>query len=138
MAKETKSETSSEINLDTSIYEVGYHLIPTLAEDTLGSHADAVKAIITNTGGEIISEGLPELKVLAYAVDKHTKAYFGWIKFSISPSEIGKIKITLDASKVIPRHLIIGTVKESTLMADKEKRPAKPEAVTEKEAETAL
>ncbi len=140
MAKETKSEAISEIKQDASIYEVGYHLIPTLAEDTLGTHADAVKSVITNAGGEIISEGLPELKVLAYAVDKHTKAYFGWVKFSVTPSEIGKIKTALDASKVILRHLIVGTVKESTLIADKEKRPAKPEAeaATEKEVEVAL
>ncbi len=121
---------------DTNIYEVGYHLLPTLAEDTIPAHTEAVKAIITAAGGEVISEGLPELKNLAYPIEKQTKAYFGWIKFSVSPEEIGKIKVSLDSTKTILRHLIIGTVKESTLMADKEKRPTtKPEPAAEKAKE---
>ncbi len=123
---------------DTNIYEVGYHLLPTLAEDTIPAHAAAVKALITDAGGEVISEGLPELKNLAYPVEKQTKAYFGWIKFSVAPEEIGKIKVSLDASKTILRHLIIGTVKESTLIADKEKRSPKPEGASDKAKEEEL
>ncbi len=125
-----------ETNEQVSIYEVGYHLLPTLAEDALSEEANKVKAIITKEGGEIISEALPELKSLAYEIEKYTRTYFGWVKFSISPDAISKIKTTLDASNNILRHLIVGTVKESTLMADKEKHPTtRPEPAKERAKE---
>jgi ribosomal protein S6 len=139
-------ETNTEINLDASIYEVGYHLVPTLAEESIPAQADAVKAFITSVGGEIISEGTPTIKDLAYPISKtvkaiksnYSKAYFGWVKFSTTPDSIEKIKTSLDASEVVVRYLLISTVKESTLMADKEKRPARPGAAARAETDKAI
>jgi len=135
MTKEMNEEMK-----DATIYEVGYHLVPTLAEEALPAQIEAIKSIITVIGGEIISEGAPQMKTLAYPIAKtvkatksnYSKAYFGWIKFSITPDAIGKIKISLDASDVVIRHLIISTIKESTLIADKEKRPVRPDGAKEK------
>ena len=133
-----------ETNDQVSVYEVGYHLVPTVVEDALSSEAEKIKAIVTDAGGEIISEGLPELKTIAYPISKtvkaikntYSRAYFGWVKFSISPDAIEKIKTALDASDTVLRHLIVGTVKESTLMADKEKRPTtRPEPAKERSKE---
>lgn len=135
------------MTMDTNIYEVGYHLIPTLAEEAVPAEAEKVKAIIAAEAGEVISEANPELKNLAYPVSKtvraiksnYAKAYFGWVKFSATPEAILKIKVVLDASDTVLRHLIVGTVKESTLMADKEKRPTtRPEPAKEKANEEAI
>jgi len=146
MAKEKNTEIKTEINQDVSIYEVGYHLVPTLAEETIPAQADAVKAFITSVGGEIISEGAPIIKDLAYSISKtvksiksnYSKAYFGWVKFSTTPDTIEKIKTSLDASEVVIRYLLISTVKESTLIADKEKRPARPTAAVGAETDKAI
>lgn len=139
-------ETNTEINQDASIYEVGYHLVPTLAEESIPAQADVVKSFITSVGGEIISEGAPTIKDLAYPISKtvkaiksnYSKAYFGWVKFSVAPDSIEKIKTSLDASEVVIRFLLISTVKESTLMADKEKRPARPSGPAGAETDKAI
>jgi len=139
MANETKTESK-----DSSVDEAGYHLVPTLAEESLPTEADKIKSLITSEGGEVISEALPALRNLAYSISKtvkatksnYSKAYFGWIKFSLSPDSIEKVKTALDASDTVLRHLIVGTIKESTLMADKEKRPTtRPEPAKEKSKE---
>lgn len=125
---------------DSNIYETSYHLVPTLAEDSVPAEAEKIKALITELGGEIISEAAPELKTLAYSISKtvkaiksnYSKAYFAWVKFSLAPESVEKVKIALDASETVLRYLIVSTVKESTLLADKEesKRPTKPAGAT--------
>lgn len=117
-------ETTSNAN----VYEVSYHLVPTMAEDAVPGAADKIKAVITDLGGEIISDAAPELKTLAYSISKtvkaiksnYNKAYFAWVKFTLTPEAVEKVKAALDASEVVIRYLIVSTVKESTLLADKE------------------
>jgi len=124
-----------EIEQETKVYEIGFHIVPTVAEDAVSTEFDAVKALITKEGGELIAEGAPELINLAYQISKtvkavksnYTKAYFAWVKFTLSPEAINKIKLALDESPVILRHLITNTVKESTLWSEKDaKRTGKP------------
>lgn len=122
---------------DSNIYEASYHLVPTVAEDALAAEADKIKALVTSIGGEVISEASPELKNLAYSISKtvkaiksnYNKAYFGWVKFSLAPEAVEKVKTALDASETVLRYLIVSTIKESTLLADKESRSTKPVAI---------
>jgi ribosomal protein S6 len=117
---------------EAKIYEVSYHLLPTLAEDAIPAEAEKIKSLITSLKGEVISEAAPELKTLAYEIEKYNKAYFGWVKFSLVPESVEKVKTALDASGTVFRYLIVSTVKESTLLADREtKRPSKPAANSE-------
>ena len=117
-----------EIEQETKVYEIGFHIVPTVAEDAVSSEFEAVKGLIIKEGGDIIEEGAPELRNLAYQISKtvkaiksnYTKAYFGWVKFTLSPEAINKIKLALDESPVILRHLITNTVKESTLWSEKD------------------
>lgn len=133
MAKEEMREEMS----DSNIYEASYHLVPTVAEDALAAEADKIKALVTSIGGEVISEASPELKNLAYSISKtvkaiksnYNKAYFGWVKFSLAPEAVEKVKTALDASETVLRYLIVSTIKESTLLADKESRSTKPVAI---------
>ena len=129
---------------ESNVYEASYHLAPTLAEEGLSAEADKIKTLITDLGGEIISEADPELKTLAYSISKtvkaiksnYNKAYFGWVKFALVPESVEKVKISFDASEIILRYLIVSTVREGTLMADKEKRSiTRPEPAKEKENE---
>ena len=129
-----------EIEQETKVYEIGFHIVPTVAEDAVPTEFEAIKGLITKEGGEIIAEGAPELRNLAYQISKtvkaiksnYTKAYFAWVKFTLSPEAINKIKLALDESPVILRHLITNTVKESTLWSEKDaKRTGKPSEAKE-------
>jgi ribosomal protein S6 len=128
---------------DMNVYEIGYHLVPTLPEEGLSAEADKIKALVTSEGGEIISEGSPEPLVLAYPISKtvkaiktnYAKAYFGWVKATLAPESVLKVKTALDASEVVIRYLIVSTIKESTLVADKEKRAPRSEASADKEGQ---
>lgn len=137
-------ENDQEINQESKVYELGFHLVPTIAEDAVSSEFEKIKDLIKKEGGEFISEGAPELKTLAYTISKtvkatktkHSRAYFGWVKFILSPEAVLKIKKALDASEVILRYLIVITVKESTLWIDKDsKRIPRPEAKEEGKSE---
>jgi ribosomal protein S6 len=117
------------------MYEIGFHLVPTIPEDSVAKEVDIIKALVTKEGGTFISEGFPTLQNLAYAISKtvkaqkskYSKAYFGWVKFSVSPEGILNVKRALESSDVILRYLIISTVKESTLYSEKEVRQPKVE-----------
>ncbi len=119
-------------NLDTSentedlelrIYEIGYHIVPTVSEDNLPYVVDTIKESIELLRGLVVSGDSPKSVDLAYSMDhivanKKTIfdiAYFGWIKFEVNPENILKIKDFLEKNENILRFLIIKTVKESTL-----------------------
>jgi ribosomal protein S6 len=131
-----------ETEQETKVYEIGYHLVPTIADDAVPAESTKIKELITKEGGEIISEGAAEAVDLAYSISKtvkaiksnYSKAFFGWVKCTLDPESVIKIKTALDESSLILRYLITSTVKESTLYADKDaKRTPRPEAEEVKE-----
>ena len=63
-----------EIEQETKVYEIGFHIVPTVAEDAVSSEFEAVKGLIIKEGGDIIEEGAPELRNLAYQISKTVKA----------------------------------------------------------------
>jgi len=133
-----------ENDQESKVYEIGYHLIPTIGDEAVSTESDKIKAFIAENGGEIISEGAAEPVELAYSISKtvkatkssYTKAYFGWIKVTLAPEAVAKVKTALDASETVLRYLIASTVKESTLYVDKDaKRAPRPEAAKDSEEE---
>jgi ribosomal protein S6 len=124
-----------------AVYEVGYLVMPSVSLELLPREVDAIRSIIEKVGGEIISEGAPEMRPLAYTMIKvigatHPRfdaAYFGWIKFEATKESIGEVKKVLDGIEKIVRFLLIETVRENTLygakiLKDKEESD-KPEVV---------
>ena len=123
------------------IYEVGYHLVSSVAEENVGKEVEAIKALLDKS--EIIAEENPKLIDLAYTITKqigglrrkYDKAYFGWVKFEFSPEEALVLKKKLDAMDNILRYLLIKTVRENTLCGAKllAEEVAKKKAVIKKE-----
>jgi len=112
---------------ETTVYEVGFHLNPNLPEgEVLGKVTD-LKSQISLRGGTFISEGFPALRPLEYTIKKRiindnkrfNQAYFGWLKFEMSPSEIVELKKTLEIDNDVVRFLIIKTIKEDTMLSNK-------------------
>ena len=109
------------------VYELGYHIVSTVAEENLPKEVLALKAIVLKDGGSLVSEGEPKLINLAYSMTKSVAdikkkfntAYFGWLKFETKSELIPVIKKAVDQNPHILRYLLIKTVRENTLYTPK-------------------
>jgi ribosomal protein S6 len=112
---------------DRQIYEIGYHLLPTVEEPHVPAEAVNLKSIVEENGGSVISEEMPKMTPLAFVISKNieskkqnfNKAYFGWIKFEAEPSRLKYIKNKADNLASVLRFIIIKTVREDTLHVPK-------------------
>ena len=114
-------ETGAEVPA-SRIYEVGYHIIPTVAEDQIEKIVSRVRGIVEQAGGNFIAEGAPAMVKLSYSMEaregdkyvEHDKAHFGWIKFE-APTEVAKVlEETLNHDAHILRAIVFRTVREET------------------------
>ncbi len=120
------------------VYELGYHIVSTVAEENLPKEVETLKAIVLQDGGSLVSEGEPKLINLAYSMTKSVAdikkkfntAYFGWLKFETKSELMPIIKKAVDANPNILRYLLIKTVRENTLYTPKlnVRAPVKEEA----------
>ncbi|OGI76516.1 hypothetical protein A3C57_01485 [Candidatus Nomurabacteria bacterium RIFCSPHIGHO2_02_FULL_33_12] len=109
------------------VYELGYHLIPTLAEEEIPQYVNKIKDLLDSYGAVIISDESPKRIDLAYTMhpsvknkkQKYNKAYFGWIKFETDTESIEAFKKSIDDIDEIFRSLIIITVRENTMAPKK-------------------
>lgn len=106
-----------------TVYEVGFHIVPTVSPENLPKEVDAIKAVLAKNGAVTISEEFPKLRALAYQMVKvigparhrHDSAYFGWIKFEAAKDAVGQINKAMEANEKVLRYLIVKTVRENTL-----------------------
>ena len=109
------------------IYELGYHLVPTLSEEQIPGASGAVRGMIERISKDIIAEELPVFIDLAYTIVKTVdhknkrfdEAYFGWIKFEGSPAGIAELEEGLKKDENVLRYLIVKTIRENTFIAKK-------------------
>lgn len=119
MAEET---TQEQAEIVTRIYEVGYHIVPTIKDEDVEKTVSVIRAAIEKTGGSFIAEGAPSLLKLAYAMAvregeksiEYDRSYFGWIKFESSPDSAALLEASLKANPLIIRCLVFRTVREDT------------------------
>ncbi|MEX2028965.1 MAG: 30S ribosomal protein S6, partial [Candidatus Paceibacterota bacterium] len=120
-------ENENEILEDLSprVYELGYLLVPSIAEEDIPVNYGNLKDLVLSFGGEIIADEVPKTIPLAYQMDKvvsnvrhkFNKAYFGWTKFVMDPQKVLELKKNFDLDSTFVRFLIIKTVKENTIAA---------------------
>ncbi len=117
----------------TGVYEVGYLLVPSIAEENLGGEVTALKDSLTAHGVTFISDEYPKMIELAYEMSrsiankkqKFSYGYFGWVKFEATTEAAKVIKAELDMNEKLIRYLLIKTARENTMSS---KRPyGKPE-----------
>lgn len=115
------------ISADTLVYEVGYHILPIVAEDHVGEEVTRVRDIIESAGGKLIADEFPKHMDLAYpmvksAANKRTifhSAYFGWMKFDATPAGAKAIDAALKKNGNILRFILAKTVRENTMVPKK-------------------
>lgn len=109
------------------IYELGYHLIPSLAEEEVPQYVNKIKDTLDSYGAIIISEEMPQRMDLAYTMypsvnnkkQKYTQSYFGWIKFEVDTESAHEFKTKVEDMQEVFRSLLIITVRENTLAPKK-------------------
>ena len=107
------------------VYEVGFHLVPTLIEEKATAAAEALRAALVAAGAEIISEETPKKMKLAYVIEratagkreKYAESYFGFTKFAVAREAIPGIETMLRNNREVLRHLLIETVREDVAPA---------------------
>ncbi len=112
---------------DLQVYELGYHILPTVPEEKISAEVGKIHNMISENQGSVVSEAAPVIRNLAYDIEKKidtknlrfNKAYFGWVKFEIAKGYIENIKKMMDQNPEILRFIIIKTVKENTLYTPK-------------------
>lgn len=163
MTTDKEIENNIQEESDAKIYEVGFHIVPTTAEENVASVVNEVRNSIEGLKGVIVSEGVPSEIKLSYPISnivankKSTfdSAYFGWIKFLVSPENIVKIKGSMEKNPNIFRFLIINTVKEDVTynkpatktrkvekadkpLKEEDKKEVKKEEISEEEVDKAI
>lgn len=116
------TEEAQENETVTRIYEVGYHIVPTVAEGDVEKVVAQIRSEIEKQNGSFISEGAPSLIKLSYAMDKregerhvdYDRGYFGWIKFEASTDSAAILTAALKANAQILRSIVFKTLREDT------------------------
>jgi ribosomal protein S6 len=108
------------------VYELGFHLLPTVAEADVPVQFSQLKSTIEKQGGTFIAEGAPKLIKLSYSMSKtikaekmhYTNAYFGWVKFTLDPEKLEAVEKDIKAFDPMLRYIIVKTVAESTMVTE--------------------
>lgn len=113
------AEANSTNEQELVSYEFAFHVLPTVAEGEVPGVFESIKAHITKAGGEILSEENPQRFDLAYDIIKYlegknrkfSSAYFGWVRFRLSPAALAELSEHIDAQKELLRYLFIKLTK---------------------------
>ncbi len=111
MTKRTEIHQDERVEL----YEIGYLVVPTVAEEQLPGVVQEIKNVLEKHEAIINHEGAPVLQPLAYEIAKVSvgkrqrfdKAYFGWITFKTVTANAGAIKKEIDTRADILRYILI-------------------------------
>ncbi len=120
----TTADSSAPVNTNP-VYEVGFHIVPTVPEDGVGAVVQKIRAALG--AAEIIAEGAAARMTLAYQIErasqgkreKFTESYFGWIKFAHPADDAGEriraLEVMLRDTKEVLRYLLIKTAREDLM-----------------------
>lgn len=123
---ETAEVVHTPEEADSRIYELGYHIVPTVKDEDVEKVVGDIRGVIEKHKGNFIAEGAPQSIKLAYemaVMSSHGKrtmfdrAHFGWIKFEVVPEAAVELKKMLAIDKRILRSIIFLTVREDTRAA---------------------
>jgi len=129
---------------ELQVYELGYHLLPIIAEESLEGEVSNIKSVIEKNGGLFIGEeGTPRNTKLTFSMSKvinnkkanFDNAYFGWVKFEATSDSILKMKEAFDKEQNILRFLLIKSVRESKMVSRKSNIALKPRPMTDRTKE---
>lgn len=119
----------SENKEGIQVYELGYLILPSLAEDAISGVVDKLKGVVTKAGGNIFESEDPFKTELSYTMTKTigasryvvNEAYIGWMKFELSPEAVEGVKDELDKADELVRLLLMKAPRETIFTFEKAK-----------------
>ena len=131
---EEKETTETNEPGEQVIYELGYHLLPALSPDDITAEVKDIKSTIEKFEGVFLSEDHPKSLRLAYTIAKKSgskyvkfdTAFFGWIKFEMTPERIVVFKEAVDKKDTILRFIVVKATREYIPMQPRSKIYTKP------------
>jgi ribosomal protein S6 len=116
------SDSSGENEVVSRVYEVGYHVIPTVKDEDVEKVVTSIRETIEKAGGSLIAEGAPSLIRLAYPMIvregeklvEYDRSHFGWLKFDAPTSSAREVESALNANPSIIRCMVFKTMREDT------------------------
>lgn len=107
---------------ERTVYEIGYLLLPSIAEEKVGEVAGSIKNLVSKAGGVEIAGEEPFMQDLAYTMNKTVgasryvvnEAYLGWTKFELSPDVVEKVKAEVEKMPEVLRFLMVKAPRETT------------------------
>ncbi|MBI2108901.1 MAG: 30S ribosomal protein S6 [Parcubacteria group bacterium] len=149
----TEADKELEANItndgtDPQLYELGYHFLPTLTEESLPEEVGKLKDFVEKRKGMVVSDQMPRPITLAYSIPKMIEekrkyfdtALFGWIKFKMPSIDAVALEKELRHNKNILRFILIKTTEEKAVPLKKmiflkDKRPIRTKKPSEKKKE---
>lgn len=112
-------------------YEMAYLLSPQTPEGEVSLWTEKLVSLIAQAGGSVRETPQPKRQILAYPVQHHKQAFFGWLIFTAPKDSPEKIKEGLKHNQVLLRTLIIAEQREtkprvSALPLKSQKTPLPP------------
>lgn len=116
MENDTKMASAGEKEeVKKGRYELGYLLLPSIAEAALAETLEKIKGVVKNAGGTVVFSNPPVSISLAYPMYRNeggkntefTMAYFGFIHFDIQSRDIAQVKNEIEKMPAILRSLFI-------------------------------
>ncbi|RXK04733.1 30S ribosomal protein S6 [Halarcobacter bivalviorum] len=88
-------------------YETMFIVKPTLTEEETVAQIEAVKALITKNGGEIVACDDMGSRNLAYEIQKHKRGYYFVVYFKGEPTSLKEIERNYRINENIIRFIFI-------------------------------
>ena len=114
--KSQEAEASfTQASDEKTVYEAGFHIVPTVAESKVGEVVERVRAAVEKLGGSIIGEGFPQKVQFAFIIEravagkreKYSEGYFGWMKFEAPAAAAKQLEAVLLADRDVLRSIIV-------------------------------
>lgn len=111
----TDGESQENITEDLRTYELGYLLVPAVAEGELPEKVATIKDYIAKNGGTVLEQEDPDYRELAYPMEHvvnenkqiFKNGYFGWIQFEAPGDTAQTLRDTLNQNAEVIRFLCI-------------------------------
>ena len=106
---------------ETQVYELGYLILPSIAEENLSEVVAKIKTVVEKAGGKEFNGEAPFKLDLAYTMSKTVgashyvvnEAYIGWMKFELEPGQALELKMGIDQIEEVLRSLLIKVPRET-------------------------
>ena len=123
--------------MDKTPYEICFWIKDDNTDVVPGGVLDRMKQAILKLEGEVVSERLPEKRLLAYPIEKQRTAFWTELAFNLAPEKLAGLKEELKYEDKILRKIILARIirkaKPKKISLEQKTQPARPRPIATEE-----